>query len=54
MDEFELHAIATKSVKGVFALVSRSFLLQLLGVATSFVLTLFLDPASFAVYERRG
>ncbi len=50
MDEFELHAIATKSVKGVFALVSRSFLLQLLGVATSFVLTLFLDPASFGVF----
>jgi len=50
MDEFELHAIATKSVKGVFALVSRSFLLQLLGVATSFILTLFLDPASFGVF----
>lgn len=50
MDEFELHAIATKSVKGVFALVSRSFLLQLLGVVTSFILTLFLDPASFGVF----
>lgn len=50
MDEFELHAIATKSVKGVFALVSRSFLLQLLGLATSFVLTIFLDPASFGIF----
>jgi O-antigen/teichoic acid export membrane protein len=50
MDEFELHAIATKSVKGVFALVSRSFLLQLLGVATSFILTIFLDPASFGIF----
>lgn len=50
MDENELHAIATKSVKGVFALVSRSFLLQLLGLGTSFVLTLFLDPASFGVF----
>lgn len=50
MDEFELHAIATKSVKGVFALVSRSFVLQLLGIATSFILTLFLDPASFGVF----
>lgn len=50
MDEFQLHAIATKSVKGVFALVSRSFLLQLLGLATSFILTLFLDPASFGVF----
>lgn len=50
MDESELHAIATKSVKGVFALVSRSFLLQLLGVATSFILTLYLDPASFGIF----
>jgi len=50
MDEFELHAIATKSVKGVFALVSRSFLLQLLGVVTSFILTLYLDPGSFGVF----
>ena len=50
MDEFELHAVATKSVKGVFALVSRSFLLQLLGVVTSFILTIFLDPASFGIF----
>lgn len=50
MDENQLHAIATKSVKGVFALVSRSFLIQLLGVATSFILTLFLDPESFGVF----
>ena len=45
-----MHAIATKSVKGVFALVSRSFLLQLLGIATSFILTLYLDPASFGIF----
>lgn len=50
MDENELHAIATKSVKGVFALVSRSFLIQILGISTSFILTLFLDPASFGIF----
>ncbi len=50
MDENQLHAIATKSVKGVFALVSRSFLIQILGVGTSFILTLFLDPESFGVF----
>lgn len=50
MDENELHAIATKSVKGVFALVSRSFLIQIIGIATSFVLTLYLDPASFGIF----
>lgn len=50
MDENELHAIATKSVKGVFALVSRSFLIQILGIVTSFILTLYLDPASFGIF----
>lgn len=50
MDENQLHAIATKSVRGVFALVSRSFLIQILGILTSFVLTIFLDPESFGVF----
>lgn len=50
MDDSELHAIAAKSVKGVFALVSRSFLIQILGIATSFILTIFLDPASFGIF----
>jgi O-antigen/teichoic acid export membrane protein len=50
MEDFELHAIATKSVRGVFALVSRSFLLQILGIVTSFILTIFLDPASFGIF----
>lgn len=50
MDDTQLHAIATKSVKGVFALVSRSFLIQILGISTSFVLTIFLDPGSFGVF----
>ena len=50
MDENELHAIATKSVKGVFALVSRSFLIQLLGVASSVVLTLYLEPETFGTF----
>lgn len=50
MDENQLHAIATKSVKGVFALVSRSFFIQLLGIGTSFILTLYLEPESFGVF----
>ncbi len=50
MDDFELHAIATKSVRGAFALVSRSFILQLIGLITSFILTVFLDPASFGIF----
>lgn len=50
MDESQLHSIATKSVKGVFALVSRSFLIQVLGIVTSFILTIYLDPASFGIF----
>lgn len=43
-------AIARKSVKGLFALVSRTFLIQLLSVLASFILTIYLDPASFGVF----
>jgi len=50
MDDSQLHAIATKSVKGVFALVSRSFLIQILGIVTSVVLAFFLDPASLGIF----
>src|SRR3989344_6113666 len=42
--------IAKKSVKGLFALVSRTFFVQLLSVFASFILTIFLDPASFGVF----
>jgi len=42
--------IAKKSVKGLFALVSRTFLVQLLSVVASFILTVFLDPASFGIF----
>lgn len=50
MDDNELHSIATKSVKGAFALVSRSFLIQILGIASSLILTVVLDPESFGIY----
>lgn len=50
MENYEFHAIAAKSVRGAFALVSRSFFLQILGIGTSFVLTVFLDPGSFGVF----
>jgi len=42
--------IAKKSVKGLFALVSRTFFVQLLSVFASFILTFFLDPASFGIF----
>lgn len=46
----QFEEIAKKSVKGLFALVSRTFLIQLLSVLASFVLTIYLSPAAFGVF----
>jgi O-antigen/teichoic acid export membrane protein len=50
MEDFDLDIVAKKSVKGVFALVSRTFLIQLLGVVTSFILAVYLTPSAFGVF----
>lgn len=46
----QFEEIAKKSVKGLFALVSRTFFIQILSIIASFVLTIFLDPASFGIF----
>lgn len=50
MEEFSFEMVAKKSVRGVFALVSRTFFIQLLSVAASFILTVFLEPADYGVF----
>ncbi len=50
MDDFNLELVAKKSVKSIFALTSRTFLIQVLGVIASFVLTIYLSPADFGVF----
>ena len=50
MEDFDLDTVARKSVKGVFALVSRTFLIQILSVVASFILTIYLAPESFGVF----
>lgn len=50
MEDFDLDTVARKSVKGIFALVSRTFLIQVLSVVASFILTLYLSPESFGVF----
>jgi len=50
MEEFNLELVARKSVRSVFALVSRTFLIQILGIVASFVLTIYLSPADFGVF----
>jgi len=50
MQDFNLDYVAKKSVKGIFALVSRTFLIQIVGIASSFILTVFLTPSDFGVF----
>lgn len=46
--QFEI--IAKKSVKGIFALTSRTFLIQILSIVTSVILSIYLSPATFGVF----
>lgn len=50
MEDFDLDTVARKSVKGIFALVSRTFLIQVLTIFASFVLTIYLSPESYGVF----
>lgn len=50
MQDFTVEYIAKASIKGVFALVSRTFLVQLLSIFASFILTIYLDPSIFGVF----
>lgn len=50
MDELSFETVAQKSVKGAFALVSRTFLIQILGLVASFILTIYLSPANYGVF----
>jgi O-antigen/teichoic acid export membrane protein len=49
-NSIDVTLIAKKSVKGVAALISRTFLIQILGIVASFILTIYLDPASFGIF----
>jgi O-antigen/teichoic acid export membrane protein len=50
MEDFDLELVARKSIKSVFALISRTFLIQILGIVASFILTIYLSPADFGVF----
>jgi O-antigen/teichoic acid export membrane protein len=50
MEDFDLHLVAKKSIQGMMALVSRSFLVQILTIVSNFVLTLYLDPSMFGIF----
>lgn len=50
MEDVSLEVIKQKSIKGVLALTSRTFILQLIAFGGTFLLTIFLSPAAFGVF----
>lgn len=50
MDDFDLQLVAKKSISGIFALVARTFLVQILTIVSNFVLTIYLEPSMFGIF----
>ncbi|KKR03341.1 MAG: Polysaccharide biosynthesis protein [Microgenomates group bacterium GW2011_GWB1_40_9] len=50
MDETNIDIIKKKSVTGIVALTSRTFLLQLIAFGATFLLTIYLTPAVFGIF----
>jgi O-antigen/teichoic acid export membrane protein len=50
MEELDIAAVTKRSIHGVFALVTRSFFIQLIAFVSRILLGVFLDPAVFGVY----
>lgn len=50
MEELDIAAVTKRSIHGVFALVSRTFLVQAITFITNFLLTIYLSPQVFGVY----
>lgn len=50
MEDFDLSTVAGKSVRGIFALISRTALIYLLNIITNLILWAYLDPASYGLF----
>lgn len=50
MQEIDIATIKTRSIKGVFSLISRTFLIQLVGQLVTFLLTVYLSPADYGLF----
>ncbi|HUD05232.1 MAG TPA: oligosaccharide flippase family protein [Patescibacteria group bacterium] len=50
MEEVDIAVITKRSIRGVFALTSRTFVIQIVSFLANFLLTIFLSPAIFGVY----
>jgi O-antigen/teichoic acid export membrane protein len=50
MEEIDIALITKRSIRGVFALTSRTFVIQIISFLANFILTIFLSPAIFGVF----
>ncbi|HXS14526.1 MAG TPA: oligosaccharide flippase family protein [Candidatus Saccharimonadales bacterium] len=50
MEELDIAAVTKRSIHGVFALVTRTFFIQVVSFTVNFLLTVFLAPSIFGVY----
>jgi len=50
MNELDIATITRRSIRGIFALVSRTFLIQVIGQGVSFLLTIYLFPAEYGIF----
>jgi len=50
MEELDIASVTKRSIRGIFALTSRTFTVQVVSFLTNFILTIFLSPAVFGVY----
>ncbi len=48
--QFDLQEIKKRSVTGVITLTSRTFILQIIALISTFILTILLDPAAFGIF----
>lgn len=50
MEELDIAAVTRRSIHGIFALVTRTFFIQIVSFIVNFLLTVFLAPSIFGVY----
>lgn len=50
MEEIESENVAKRSIRGVVALVYRTFTIQIIGLVANFLLTVFLSPSIFGIF----
>ena len=50
MEEIDIATIKQRSIRGIFALTSRTFFIQFVSFLANFILTIFLTPATFGVF----